>query len=112
MKIRNLLLIICAWGCMPAMAQVISHQSFRNGRITPQLHAAKNVTSSKEVYKTPVSSTAANLYNRVKAETYAEAKLWLTWEELKIKTQAANPDQLQLDSIIGTEPDGSNYTRQ
>lgn len=112
MKIRNLLLIICAWCCMPAMAQVISHQSFRNGSITPQLHAAKNVNSSKEVYKTPISSTVSDLYSRVQAETYAETKPWLTWEELKIKTQAANPDQLQLDSIIGTEPNGSNYTRQ
>lgn len=112
MKIRNLLLIICSWYFMPAMAQVFLHDTARNGKITPQIHVVNNEVSKIERHKAPISSTAASLYARVKAENHSDAKPWLTWEEVKMKAAATESNKLQLDSIIGTNPDGSKYTRQ
>ena len=110
MKIRNLFFITCSWCCMSAMAQGILPVSSLNSSVTPKLHAVETPTLLKERHEVPVSATATDIYNRLKTENHFYAKTWFTWDE--VKGSATERNKMRLDSIIGTNPDDSNYTRQ
>lgn len=111
MKLRNLLLIIVSCFCLPVIGQEFIGLSFLSGSIEPKLHPVEGPVSFKERLEAPVSSEKARLRAKREAEDHQEPSQWLDWSRVQTR-KAAESGKLRLDSIIGTNPDGSNYTRQ
>ena len=111
MKLRNLLLIIVSCFCLPVIGQEFIGLSFLSGSIEPKLHPVEGPVSFKEQLEALVSSEKARLRAKREAEDHQETSQWLDWSRVQTR-KAAESGKLRLDSIIGTNPDGSNYTRQ
>lgn len=100
MKLRNLLLTVSACYCTFIMAQT---------NMETKLHKVESPELLKSKIERPVSA-ASRISQRAEAASRQLTEPRFSFAAMKAKAQA-NGSQLRLDSIIKTNPDGSNYTR-
>lgn len=105
MRLKDLLLIIGSCYCTSVIAQNTVNSLPWKSSIEPKLHQVES-----PVYD-GISSSRTKTLKKMEATTAEVTSPWINIDVKEAKAPAEN-GKMKLDSIVGTNPDGSKYTRQ